>query len=221
MISGQLQPIRRDLDLMFSRDFSPSAQAQFLAEAAAKIFAVADTVNADAMGQVVPSSTYVDGRETSELQTVRADGSIVRVWHLLPLALVEIGNLIWQHSPVRTGAYQWSHALLADGVEIAVVHEGWEPPAIPAGVRELVFVSTVPYARLIEPVDGRGAWSSQAPDGVYHAIAALFGPSFSRLGTLSFGYRELAGVDETIQERRARPGAPRDLRQPAIIIVPN
>ena len=58
------------------------------------------------------------------------------------------------------------------------VPEGWAVPSIPAGVRELVFVPTVHYARLIEPVDGRGAWSSQAPDGVYHAAAELMGDHY-------------------------------------------
>src|SRR5436190_319198 len=70
-------------------------------------------------------------------------------------------------------------------------------------------------------VDGRGAWSSQAPDGVYHAAAELMGDQFRRLGSLSFGYRELVGVEETTPERRARPNSPRDLRQPALIIVPS
>lgn len=206
---------------MFARDFSPPAQSELLAEAARKIFATTDAVNEQAMGQIVPFTTFVDGRISEAFERVRRDGAIVRVYDLMPIALQEIGNMLWEFSPVKSGAYQQSHRLLADGSEVAEVAEGWAVPSIPPGVRELVFVPTVEYARLMEPDDGGSAWSSQAPDGVYHAVAQLMQDSFKRLGSLSFGYRELAGYEETTPERRARPNSPRDLRQPALIIVPS
>jgi hypothetical protein len=221
MISTAVVPVRRDLDLMLMRDFGAPALAEVIVAVARTTLAEADAANEAAMGQLVPYTTFIDGQISEALERVRAGGSIVRVYHLLPIALQEIGNLLWEYSPVKSGAYQQSHRLLADGTEIAQVTEGWAPPAVPPGARELVFVPTVAYARLMEPVDGRSAWSSQAPDGVYHAVAELMQDSFRRLGTLAFGYRELSGVEETAPERRARPNAPRDLRQPAIIIRPS
>jgi hypothetical protein len=125
MISTSLVPIRRDLDLLFREDFSPAAHSEFLAATARKIFAAVDAVNEDAMGQPVPSVTYVDGRVSDAFERVRPDGSIVRVYELMPLALQEIGNMLWDFSPVKSGAYQASHRLLADGSGIAEVTEGW------------------------------------------------------------------------------------------------
>lgn len=220
MISGQLQPIRRDLDLAFNGWVGADARSRMLADAARVIFAQCDAVNAAAMGRPVDSSDFVDGRRSDDLNRVRPDGVIVRVYNVLPAALVEIGNLLWEHSPFLTGRYQRSHRLLADGAEIAVVSEGWAPPLIPQGTRELVFIPTVPYARLLEPVDGRPAISRKAPDGVYHVIAELMRPAMSSLAQISFGYRELVGVDESYAEQSVRRGHPRDLRQPALIIVP-
>lgn len=220
MISGQLQPIRRDLDLAFDGWVGADARSRMLADAARVIFAAVDAINAAAMGRPVDARNFVDGTRSDDLNRVRPDGVIVRVYDVLPAALVEIGDLLWVHSPVLTGRYQRSHRLLADGVEIAVVSEGWAPPQIPQGTRELVFIPTVPYARLLEPVDGRRSISLKAPDGVYHVIAELMRPALSPLAQISFGYRELVGTDESEPEQRARPGHPRDLRQPALIIVP-
>lgn len=220
MISGQLVPIRRDLDIAFKGWVGADARSLMLADAARAIFAQTDAINNAAMGQRVGSSTFVDGRRSDDLYRVRPNGTIVRVYDILPVALHELGNLLWEHSPYLTGRYQRSHRLLADGVEIAVVSEGWAAPAIPQGTRELVFIPTVAYARLLEPVDGRPSISRKAPDGVYHVIAELMRPVLAPLAQISFGYRELVGMDESSTEQRARPGHPRDLRQPALIIVP-
>jgi hypothetical protein len=153
--------------------------------------------------------------KTEQLDRVRADGVIVRVYDALPLVLMQIGALLWQHSPFRSGRYQQSHRLLADGAEIAIVREGWQLPALPRGVKEFVFIPVVPYARRIE----RG-WSRQTPDGVYQVVATMAKASFNRLAKISFGYRGLAGSPESAVERAARPHAPRDLRQPVVIVQP-
>lgn len=220
MITNQLVPMRRDLDLLFAQDFSPAARSAHLAERAEEAFTATDAYNLAIVGQRLRSATFVDGRETNDLRGVRPDGTLSRVYDLMPVVLTEIGQLLWDHSPVKSGAYQESHRLLADGIEIGQVADGWTAPNIEPSVRELLFIPTVPYARLIEPVDGRRAWSSQAPDGVYHVIADMAQAAYGSLAKFAFGYRELAGTAETITERRARPNAPRDLRQPALIIQP-
>ena len=220
MISGQLVPIRRDLDIAFKSDFSLAARSQHLADVARTAFAAAEAVNFAVTGQRLASATFVDGREGAALESVRPDGTLSRVFDLLPLALTDTGDMLRQYSPVKTGAYQNSHVLLADGAEIAAVTDGWQAPAIAAGVGELVFIPTVAYARRIEPADGRKAWSDQAPDGVYHVVAEIAQQTYGKLARFTFGYRELAGTPESAPERRARRGAPRDLRQPVIVVRP-
>lgn len=215
MIEAKIQPIRRDLELAISSWLGPEARAGMLADAARDILRDTDAKNDSVAGQHVPYQTFVDGTKTETIERVHAEGVIVRTYDLMPLVLMEIGSLLWTHSPFLTGRYQKSHRLLADGDEIAKVTEGWSLPALPAGVREFVFIPTVEYARPIE----RG-WSKKAPDGVYQVIAAMAKTSFGKFAKISFGYRELAGMQESRVERRARPGKPRDMRQPVIIIVP-
>jgi hypothetical protein len=217
MIEAKIQPIRRDLDIAFQSWLGPEARADILIDTARGILAETDAQNASALGQNIPHETFVDGVRTEAIERVHADGVIVRTYDLMPLVLMEIGHLLWTHSPYLTGRYQKSHRLLADGVEIAKVTDGWSLPALPTGVREFSFIPTVDYARPIE----RG-WSKKAPDGVYQVVTVM--PSvtaFSRYAKISFGYRELAGMAESKRERKARPGAPRDMRQPVIIVRPS
>lgn len=221
MIDVKIQPIRRDLDVAFNAWLGPEARAQILADEARKAFAQSDTTNDAAVGQAVHFETFVDGARSDDLNGVRPEGVITRVYDVLPVLLGFIGRMLWEHSPVLRGNYQRSHRLLADGNEIAAVSESWTPPPVPAGTRELLFVPTVPYARRIEPTDGRPVFSQKAPDGVYHVVADLAKPIIGGFGKISFGYRDVLGMDESIKERRARPGVPRDMRQPALIIALN
>lgn len=216
MIEAKVQPIRRDLDVAIASWLGPQARADVLVENAREILSETDARNRDALGQDVPQRTIVDGLPTEALERVRADGVIVRTYDVLPILMMEIGRLLWTHSPVKSGDYQRSHRLLADGEEIAQVTEGWSLPELPSGVKEFFFAPIVPYARPIE----RG-WSKQAPDGVYQVVAVMAKAVFGKFAKISFGYREITGLAESKTERKARPGKPRDLRQPVIIIQPN
>jgi hypothetical protein len=216
MIEAKIQPIRRDLDVAIQSWLGPAARAEILIETARDVLRNIDAQNDAAAGQHVPHETFVDGSKTETIESVHAEGVIVRTYDLMPLILMEIGGLLWKYSPVLSGRYQKSHRLFADGDEIAKVTEGWSVPSLPAGVRELSFVPTVNYARPIE----RG-WSKKAPDGVYQVIAAMAKTSFGKFAKISFGYRELGGLWESKTEQKARPHSPRDMRQPAIIILPN
>lgn len=216
MITAKIQPLRRDLDVAIKSWLGPEARADQLARSAKAILAETDERNAAALGQRVPHTTFVDGVRSEAIDHVRADGAIVRTYDVTPLALMQIGSMLWKHSPFRTGRYQKSHRLLADGAEIAMVREGWSLPSLPAKTREFVFIPTVDYARPIE----RG-WSKKAPDGVYQVVAEMSKKTFGRFFKISFGYRELAGAVESKRERAARPGKPRDRRQPVIIVEPS
>ncbi|MFT4117466.1 hypothetical protein [Bradyrhizobium sp.] len=216
MIEAKVQPIRRELDVAIASWLGPEARADVLVENARQILADTDARNREALGQDVPHETIVDGLRTEALERVRADGVIVRTYDVMPILLMEIGRLLWSHSPVKSGAYQQSHRLLADGDEIAEVRDGWTLSSLPSGVREYVFTPIAPYARRIE----RG-WSKKAPDGVYQVIAVMAKSVFGKFAKISFGYREITGIAESKAEQKARPGKPRDLRQPVIIIQPN
>ena len=75
--------------------------------------------------------------------------------------LVWISEQLFKFSPVKSGLYQKSHELFADGRHVEA------SASLIRFADEYIFVNTVPYARKIE----RGS-SSQAPEGVYQSIAA-------------------------------------------------
>jgi hypothetical protein len=216
MITAKVDPIRKDLGIALADWLGPAERADVLAQHARQIFAEVDARNAAALGRVVPHETIVDGIRNAAIERVRPDGVIVRTYDVLPIAFMEIGKLLWTHSPVKSGNYQKSHRLLADGNEIAEVTQGWQLPSLPAGVKEFLFAPIAAYARPIE----RG-WSKKAPDGVYQVVAVMAKSAFGRFARISFGYREIIGLQESKTEQKARPGKPRDLRQPVIIINPS
>lgn len=216
MITVKLQPIRRDLDVAIQSWMGPQARADILAQHAREILQETDARNAAALGQDIPHQTIVDGAKTESLEGVHPDGVIVRTYDVMPIMLMQIGSMLWKHSPYRTGEYRRSHRLLADGSEIAEVREGWQLPSLPSSAREFIFVPIVRYARPLEK-----GWSKQAPDGVYHVVAVMAKQAFGRFAKISFDYREIVGTAESKVERRQRPGKPRDLRQPVIVIQPS
>jgi hypothetical protein len=71
--------------------------------------------------------------------------------------------------------------LLADGAEVDPSGAN-VPPA-----DEYVFINTVPYARRIE----RGS-SSQAPDGVYQAVAMLARGRFGNIARITYSFRTVS-----------------------------
>jgi hypothetical protein len=221
MISGKVDPIRRDLDVMFAAALGPAARSKMLADTAARVFAETDAAIEGKLDTGVPHHTFVDGAATDQLARVKPDGVIVRTYEILPFLITAVGRDLWKNSPVLSGAYQEHHILLADGNEIARVDgDGWTAPVLPEKAREFAFVNSMQYARLIEPDDrtGRKGESKAHRDGVYHVVAATRRREFLAVANVSFAWRELAGAEETKPEKRSHPG--RALRNPAIIIVP-
>lgn len=167
---------------------APAARAAILADAAKDILIKTDAENAAALGEAVAHRTLVDGSLTEAVDKVSAEGTVLRSYDLLPAVLIQIGEWLWQHSPVRTGRYRRSHQLLADGSPIAEVTDGWSLPVLSQDVREFTFVSQASYAPLIEPHDGGPGESRQAPDGVYQVIAAFAQDAFGALAVIDFTY---------------------------------
>lgn len=210
MITARIEPIDRDIAVIVSEDLSDEARSAFLAEYAEEQIAAVRADNAQAIGQVPDYETIVDGRRGAPPAAVQPDGVVVAEYDLLLEVFAWIGMQLVAHSPRLSGRYVSSHAFFADGVEIAST--GAVPDAY-----EYVFVNLQPYARKIE----RGL-SSQAPDGVYQAVAAVAARRFGNIATIGFNYRAV------ISGRARRPSARgsaralaenrSEVRQPAIVV---
>jgi hypothetical protein len=133
------------------------------------------------LGVVPPYDVYVDGRKGAPLTDVKPDGVIRAEFHLVFDVLAWIATQLQTHSPVLTGRYAKSHELFADGAEVNDPDHA--PPA-----DEYVFTNIQPYARKLE----RGK-SSQAPDGVYQAVATLAQQRFGNVAKITFSYRTVIG----------------------------
>ncbi|MCX5570616.1 MULTISPECIES: hypothetical protein [Kaistia] len=217
-IASRIDSIERDIAVMLDETLSPEARSLELASFARRELAEAQRINLQALGQVPPHDTYVDGRAGAAIETVRPDGVVVFEFEMLQDIFAQIGEMLVQASPIRSGRYARSFLFLADGVVV-------DPGAAVPPASEYVFVSSVAYARKIE----RGL-SSQAPDGVFQAVAAIAARRFSNLASISFTHVVLqAGqIDEWANtasalrhaRRHGRRKAPGEWlrRQPAIKI---
>jgi hypothetical protein len=215
-VVARIEPISRDIQAIIRENLSPAAKSRVLAQFARETIEEASEINRRALGKVPPYQTFVDGRKSGALDRVRPDGVIVAEFDLISGLLSFVSEQLWIHSPVRTGRYQKSHRIFADGALIGEVATNTRALAGPGGrwtsgridAREWVFVSVVSYARRIE----RG-WSPQAPDGVYQAVAALARRRFASLARVQFTYRGVNGL--SFPKRRSST----DMRQPAIVIT--
>lgn len=198
----KVDPIDRDLQLLFAQDLSPQARSKQLAEFAAESIEDAKETNRRVLGVVPPHTITVDGKEGAPLASVRPDGIIRAEFELVNEALAWINTQLQMHSPVLSGRYAKSHELFADGVDTE--NPNAAPPA-----QEYVFLNIQPYARKIE----RGQ-SSQAPDGVYQAVATLARRRFGNVARIDFSYRTAIGGAVV----GGRAGDRSDMRNPAIIV---
>lgn len=207
MFGGAIDPIDLDVQVIISEDLSPKAQAAVLVEYAQDLLAEVEKTDQEALGgQAVGHQTYVDGREVTSLDSVTVSSTITFEFDIAVDVATWIENQLVIHSPYRTGHYQKSHRVFADGGQAVDIS------SIPAGVKELVFASIAAYALPIDEGE-----SKQAPSGVYQAIAALARQRFGGLN-ISFGYRDVPGVEAPEPQRGGRPHLSGDLPQPAIII---
>ncbi len=221
-IRTRLEPLGRDITLVFGDELSAAARSRRLSDFAKDELAIAQARNKRALGYTPPHQTYVDSRKGAAVENVRPDGIIIYEFELLETVLGEIAELLIKHSPVRTGRFQSSHVLFADGVEVV-------PGQIPPDAEEYAFASTQPYARKIE----RGL-SDQAPEGVFEVVAVLSQRRFGNIARVRYGFRSvpegaIGGWARTGSARalakRVRGGNPSGhhdwlTRQPAVVIIP-
>src|SRR5262249_39464646 len=131
-------------------------------------------------------TTLVDGRESSDFDRVRPDGSIAGIFDLATDILTWIEQQLIAHSPVRTGHYQKSHRVFVDGVETAIAD-------IPPGVSQVVFAPLAAYARGRGPQDGRGGEPTRGLDGFSRAAPAGAGQRLGVSANITFPYLNVPG----------------------------
>ena len=214
-------------DVVFRPGGGLSAQevsAQFAAAAARDIAAI-DADNAAAVGHALPRQTFVDGRESDDLRTVRPNGVIVATWALTTEVVRYVFDKIEATAPKRSGRFAKSIRIYADGVEV-------ETPEDAIGAAEVVIAPTVPYARKIESGFSKegGAWATN-PNGVFHAVAAMAAAKFGNIAKIKFGAREVVGGGTDLagwatghtamiaHEGKRRNAHAKDSRQPAVVIL--
>jgi hypothetical protein len=201
-VQTRIEPIDRDIALMLSEELSPQGQSKVFAEFAGEQIEDAKQTNRQILGRMPRYTVAVDGRAGAPLETVKPDGVISAEFELFDDVLVWIADQLEKHSPRLTGKYAMSHTVFADGVEVDV---GAKIP----DAQEIVFISTLPYARKIE----RGE-SSQAPDGVYQVVATLAQRRFGNIAKVTFSYR--TALSGSLIGGRA--GDRSSERNPAIIV---
>lgn len=221
-VKTRIDAFDRDIALIIERDLSPKGQSAALANFANQELARGQARNRSALGFVPPHRTFVDQSEGAPVESVKPNSTVVFEFELLETALAVIGEMLVKASPVKSGRFQRSHLLFADGVEV-------EPGRIPPNAEEYAFLSSVPYARKLE----RGL-SPQAPDGVWHATAVLAARRYGNIARIRFGFRSLpaGAIGAWSQTASARAlaknirGGRESLhtewltRQPAIIVSP-
>lgn len=204
-VTTRITPISRSIELTMQRHLSPEAQSARLAAYAKERLAEAQATNRQALGQVPPHDTYVDGRQGAAVESVKPDGVIVFDFELLDDLFGWIDLQLITHAPVLTGKYRRSFVLFADGMEVDP--DGDVPPA-----KEYVYLNMQPYSRKIEQ-----GLSDQAPDGVFEAVAVLAKKRFGNLAKIRFSYRTpIAASGGSSKENRQTDRAN---RQPAIVIT--
>lgn len=202
-VTVKIDPIRKDVEFFIANLRGPAAGLAFR-EYANQTLEEAKQINKSVLGRVPPFQVFVNGSKTggSIPAALKISDTILVEFEFVTEALVWISQQLEKFSPVKSGRYKRNHIVLADGVEIEVSAQ------IPLA-EEYVFTNIVPYARKIE----RGA-SSEAPNGVYQAVAALARGRFGNLARITFSYRTVisgAIIGGRIGDRSER-------RNPAIVV---
>lgn len=206
LLSGAIDPLDLDFELLIRDEFSPAARSRALASFAREQLGAAEETNRAALGFVPPHTTVVDGAAGVAEDHVRPDGVIVYGFELLGDLFAWVAEQLRAHAPVLSGRFRDSFELFADGVLVDAAGE------IPSA-REYVFLSPLAYSRKIEGSSGRPPESRMAPDGVFEAVAALAAHRFGNQALIRFTFRApLGGV-------LVAGKAGNDLRVPAIVIT--
>lgn len=223
-VRARIQVLSREDVFRPGAGLSPKeVSARFAAFARGQIAEI-DADNATVVGHALPHQTFVDGQPNDDLSRVRPDGTIVAEWTLTTEVVRYVWDQIQKAAPHRTGRFQKSQRIYADGIEV-------DTPEDAIGAQEVVISSTVPYARKIEGDFSKkgGVWATN-PAGIYHAVAALAQSKYGNIAKIKFGTREVVGGSGDLaswaaghsagiaNEAKRRKEHSRDSRQPSVVI---
>ncbi|WP_046869363.1 hypothetical protein [Microvirga massiliensis] len=228
----KVDPIERDILVVFPDYLSPEARSRQLAEFAVQELHKAEEQNRRVLGRVPPHERWVDGREGVPETSVKPDGQVIYEFELLEELFFFIRDLLEETSPIgkgtdkrpgHPGLYKKSHAFFIDNEFFEL---GSQP--LPKSFDRATFVNTQPYARKLEGYPNRPPLSLQAPHGVYQVVAKKAHQRFSNLARIRFTYEApmFGAIDEwaqttSMESQRSAAGRADWLRRnPAIIIEP-
>ncbi|XYD07430.1 hypothetical protein R1A27_20180 [Methylobacterium sp. NMS12] len=155
---------------------SPERRRLVVTAAAREAQARAEAAYRQEFGRLPSTEIVVDGRAGAFLDGLDPDqGEVAFRFSRAAEALTWIYDQIVQHSPVLSGEYRGAHVLLADDQKV--------DPANPPPAQRYVFMNLTAYARKIEEGE-----SSQAPGGVYQAVAVMADRRFGNSVHVGFGY---------------------------------
>lgn len=197
MLSVKVDPIDRDIKVMIDNTLSKAAQISEFVDFALESKLAAKLVDERILQHAVTVKGWVDGVLDASERAVKLYGTIVYEFGLVNEVLQYIGEELYKHSPIGSGAdkhpglYKGAHVLFADGVEVPINER------IPEA-REYLFVNPLPYARKIE--DGQ---SRQADSGVYEITAHQAQQRFGNVAKIAFvDYAGIfSGLTETYELR--------------------
>lgn len=198
--------------------FSPSARAEAFAGMALSSIREIDAENDAILGRDVQYEMRVNSRPVPNFYGIKETDTLSAHWRLGSAVAEFILATLRQAGPVLKGDYRASATMYVDGVES-------EDPSAADPANEILFLSTVPYARKIE----RGK-KGYAPGAVYQAVAALAKARFSNMALIKFTYAQPEGaapmLDAWARRNASRQGSARkqraqlikNRRQPAIVV---
>lgn len=155
---------------------SPERRRLVVTAAAREAQSRAEAAYRQEFGRLPATDVVIEGRSGASLDQLAPDqGEVAFRFGRANEALAWIYEQIVAHSPVLTGEYKGAHVLLADDQQV-------DPANAPPASR-YVFMNLTAYGKKIEESE-----SSQAPGGVYQAVAAMAGRRFGNSVHIGFGY---------------------------------
>jgi hypothetical protein len=126
----------------------------------------------------------VDGVRGAREEQVTPDGTIIYVYPRLDEVVQAAMELLFELSPVLSGAYRMGHTLFVDGVEARNL-EAW------SGQGQILISNVLPYSRKIE----LGKMSMRVPgsDHVYEQAEFALRQRFGNQARIVFTFRGLMG----------------------------
>jgi len=184
-----------------------------------ELVALAKRAHAAVMSAAPRPSRFVrtvDGVRGAREEQVRPDGTIVYVYPRLEEVVQAAMEVLFDLSPVLSGAYRMGHTLFVDGVAARDL-SGW------SGEGRIMIANFVPYARKIEL--GKMVMRVPGSDHVYEQAEYVLKQRYGNQAMITFTYEGIANgavaQGHTAGRKRRSPGLLKNqsnLRYPALMI---